>query len=184
MPETSEERNQRTARGPFAAPGRSDRAASGRETASRRQSNDDGSVYARLLGGEVSIEDVIASDDIGAALALDRVVVEGIDRRLIDRHSRTVGMMITHRVLPKSTLQHNSKRPSGRLSPSTSERLVRVLRARRQASDAFGDSNADAWLETPLRRLEGRTPMQMLGTEAGARAVEQLIGRTVHGFNA
>lgn len=140
--------------------------------------------YETSLPHKASLRDVIASDDIEASLALDRIVSEGIDARVLDEHAGTIRMMVGGKVLPKSTLQHNTKRKSGRVSSATSERLVRVLRIRRQASEAFGEENADKWLETPLRRFEGRTPMQMLGTEAGARAVEQFIGRAMHGFNA
>ena len=131
-----------------------------------------------------ALNDIAASGDLDASVELDRIVSIGVEIAVLKQHPETYKMMVAHKVLPKSTLQHNTKRSSGRLSAANSERFVRALRVRQQAMDAFGRDNADAWLETPLRRLDGRTPMEMLGTEAGARAVEQLIGRAVHGFNA
>ena len=131
-----------------------------------------------------ALSEIAASGDLDASVELDRIVSNGVEIAVLKQHPETYKMMVAHKVLPKSTLQHNTKRSSGRLSAANSERFVRALRVRQQAIDAFGRDNADAWLQTPSRRLDGRAPMQMLGTEAGARAVEQLIGRAAHGFNA
>ena len=131
-----------------------------------------------------ALNEIAASGDLDASVELDRIVSNGVEIAVLKQHPETYKMMVAHKVLPKSTLQHNTRHSSGRLSAANSERFVRALRVRQQAMDAFGPGNADAWLETPLRRLDGRTPMEMLGTEAGARAVEQLIRRAVHGFNA
>jgi putative toxin-antitoxin system antitoxin component (TIGR02293 family) len=44
------------------------------------------------------------------------------------------------------------------------------------ANRGFGDfAKAQDWLNQPRVQLGGRTPMEMLGTETGARRVEELL---------
>ncbi len=38
------------------------------------------------------------------------------------------------------------------------------------------------WLQTPNPRLDGHTPQSLLHTDAGCRAVEQLLGQMDEGF--
>ena len=46
----------------------------------------------------------------------------------------------------------------------------------------FEDSErAHRWLKEPQRGLGNRTPLSLLGTEAGAREVEDLLGRIEYG---
>ena len=51
----------------------------------------------------------------------------------------------------------------------------RILRL---AERVFGDPvQARSWLDRPSVQLGGRTPREMLGTEAGARRVEELLAQ-------
>jgi putative toxin-antitoxin system antitoxin component (TIGR02293 family) len=44
------------------------------------------------------------------------------------------------------------------------------------AKRVFGDpAKADAWLDRPSVQLGGRTPRELLATEAGAQRVEELL---------
>jgi putative toxin-antitoxin system antitoxin component (TIGR02293 family) len=75
------------------------------------------------------------------------------------------------------------RKASGRLSSEESEKLLRLSAIFEMTMDLFdGDrENALAWLSSPKRELESRTPLEYSRTEIGAREVENLIGRLEHG---
>ena len=69
-----------------------------------------------------------------------------------------------------------------RLARDESERLVRLIRIHNQAVESFeSEEHARKWLQKPLSIFNGRTPLEMVATEPGARAVEQALGRLEHG---
>jgi putative toxin-antitoxin system antitoxin component (TIGR02293 family) len=70
-----------------------------------------------------------------------------------------------------------------RLDAAHSDRVLRFARLFRLAVDLHdGDAEAArAWLSKPARALDGETPLDHAETEAGAREVENLIGRLEHG---
>jgi putative toxin-antitoxin system antitoxin component (TIGR02293 family) len=78
-----------------------------------------------------------------------------------------------------------SRRRQGgqRLDPGHSDRVLRFARLFRLATALYdGDEEAArAWLNKPARALGGETPLEHAETEAGARAVESLLGRLEHG---
>jgi putative toxin-antitoxin system antitoxin component (TIGR02293 family) len=76
------------------------------------------------------------------------------------------------------------RRLAGRLNEPESERLLRLRRVHEQVLRLCGDNPAQAarWLETPNWGLGGRSPLELLETEVGAREVERLIGQTEHGI--
>jgi putative toxin-antitoxin system antitoxin component (TIGR02293 family) len=61
--------------------------------------------------------------------------------------------------------------------------VLRFARLFRLATELYdGDEEAArAWLSKPARALDGETPLEHAETEAGAREVENLIGRLEHG---
>ena len=76
------------------------------------------------------------------------------------------------------------RRQSGqRLDAGHSDRVLRFARLFRLATELYdGDEEAArAWLSKPARALDGETPLEHAETEAGAREVENLIGRLEHG---
>ena len=75
------------------------------------------------------------------------------------------------------------RKRTGSLSVSESDALYRIASLIARASELFGGSRATAieWLNKPARSFSGETPLMMARTEAGAREVEQLIGRLQHG---
>ncbi|MGH7081561.1 MAG: type II RES/Xre toxin-antitoxin system antitoxin [Acetobacteraceae bacterium] len=86
-------------------------------------------------------------------------------------------------VLPRKTLAN--RRKLGTLTPEQSDRLVRVARVLAAAEETFGDrTKAGAWLRRPTTALAGESPLQLLDTDEGARAVETLLGRIAHGIAA
>ena len=53
------------------------------------------------------------------------------------------------------------------------------------ALETFGnETKARRWLTKPLRQLEGRTAVEMLKTDEGARQIEIILGRIAHGIAA
>jgi putative toxin-antitoxin system antitoxin component (TIGR02293 family) len=87
-------------------------------------------------------------------------------------------------VVPRRTLVHRrSKREP--LTHEESDRAVRIARITSLAEEIFGeDSKAARWLRKPKSRFEGRTPMEVLRTEAGARLVEEMLLQLDYGIFA
>jgi putative toxin-antitoxin system antitoxin component (TIGR02293 family) len=82
--------------------------------------------------------------------------------------------------ISRSTLQR--RKAAGRLSPDESDKIIRYSRLVRQAADFFGDiEKARAWLKHPQYGLGGAVPLDYARTEAGAREVENLLGRMEYG---
>lgn len=75
------------------------------------------------------------------------------------------------------------KKEAQTLSPAESDRIFTILRVYRKAIALFeGDQDkARRWMRRPVRGLGNHVPIDMLVTETGAHAVEQLIGRLEHG---
>lgn len=90
---------------------------------------------------------------------------------------------LDHLVLPRKTLYH--RRKLGRLTAGQSDRLLRVARILALAEETFANrAKAQAWLRRPTRPLADERPLDLLDTEEGARAVEQLLGHIAHGIAA
>jgi putative toxin-antitoxin system antitoxin component (TIGR02293 family) len=74
------------------------------------------------------------------------------------------------------------RKTAGRLSPEESDKVVRFSRLLRQATDLFGNvERGRAWLKFPQYGLGGAIPLDYAKTEAGAREVENLLGRIKYG---
>lgn len=87
-------------------------------------------------------------------------------------------------VIPARTLKHRKARKEA-LSRDESDKLARLIRVYDQAVRVLGDKDkALHWLRKPLRRFAGRTPLEMLPTEFGARMVEETLGQVDHGMFA
>lgn len=87
-------------------------------------------------------------------------------------------------ILPRRTLVHRrSKRE--RLTQEESDRAVRIARITALAEEVFAnEGKAARWLRKPKERFEGRTPMEVLRTEAGARLVEEMLLQLDYGIFA
>ena len=74
------------------------------------------------------------------------------------------------------------RRKARRLQSDESDRIYRMARVLVKAEDVFGDkSKASRWLRRPHPVLNGQVPLELLGTDFGARRVETLLGRIEHG---
>lgn len=87
-------------------------------------------------------------------------------------------------VVPRRTLTHRRARREA-LSRDESDRAVRLARTAALAEQVFADSErAWRWLRASKRQFRGRSPLQLLATEAGARLVEELLYRVDEGMAA
>src|SRR5262245_52665735 len=77
------------------------------------------------------------------------------------------------------------RRSSRRFSKQESDRLMRFARLWWLACDVFeSEDGARAWLKSPQFGLAGAVPLEYAATEAGARAVEDLLRRIDYGVPA
>jgi putative toxin-antitoxin system antitoxin component (TIGR02293 family) len=83
--------------------------------------------------------------------------------------------------LSERTLTRHKGQLQKRLGLVKSDRLYRMARIFALAQEVLEDDrHAIAWLRRPQIGLSGRTPLDMMRTEAGAREVEDLLGRIEH----
>jgi putative toxin-antitoxin system antitoxin component (TIGR02293 family) len=87
-------------------------------------------------------------------------------------------------IIPRRTLVHRKGRRES-LTHDESDRAVRMARITSLAEEVFGDdAKAGRWLRKAKSRFAGRSPLEMLRTEAGARLVEEMVLQLDYGFAA
>jgi putative toxin-antitoxin system antitoxin component (TIGR02293 family) len=75
--------------------------------------------------------------------------------------------------------------PKAPYSIEESDRVVRLTRIQALAEEVLGDvQRANRWLREPLGILDGKSPMEVTRTEAGARLIEQLLAKLEWGAAA
>src|SRR5215208_666050 len=76
-------------------------------------------------------------------------------------------------ILPRRTLSHRVARGEP-LSLEESDRVVRLVRIAAFGEQVFGDRDRFwRWFRATKRQFAGRTPLELVGTEAGGRLVEE-----------
>ena len=133
--------------------------------------------------GKVSPEAAKASAEAFNAVVVGKHVLQVEPVALKWLHNYTDDEIHTF-VVPKRTL---ARRVAARelLSVEETDKAVRLGRIDRLAAGVFGDpAKAHRWLRKPKRSLEGETPLAYLATEAGARAVEEMLNQIDHGILA
>ena len=136
---------------------------------------------AEHLGGAEAIGREVRSD-ADMAMAVDvGFTVEAIDAL---RHRGVTDREIGSLIIKPRTLSHRRANRSN-LTVEESDRAARVARAIALAEKTFGNRDkADRWLHKHLNRLGGRTPMELVRTDAGGRIVENLMARISWGAPA
>jgi putative toxin-antitoxin system antitoxin component (TIGR02293 family) len=82
--------------------------------------------------------------------------------------------------LSKATLHR--RKLEGRLTPAESDRVMRYARLLGRAVEVLeGEDAARRWLSRPQYGLGGAVPLDYAETEAGAREVENVLGRIEYG---
>jgi putative toxin-antitoxin system antitoxin component (TIGR02293 family) len=107
---------------------------------------------------------------------LDFAELEALREELdlpLDRLATLLGMA-------RATLHR--RKSGGRLTSDESDKVVRFARLLGHAVHLFGSAEeARRWLKAPQRGLGGSVPLEYAQTEAGAREVENLLGRIDYG---
>jgi putative toxin-antitoxin system antitoxin component (TIGR02293 family) len=132
------------------------------------------------------LEEMLAVERLDDERDLARLVEERLPTQAVDalRRAGLTDEEIYALVLPRRTLSHRLARRE-RLSVDESDRIVRILRITAFGEDVFGDPGRFwHWFRAPKRRFEGRSPLSLLTTAAGARVVEDLLGAIDEGFAA
>ncbi len=83
--------------------------------------------------------------------------------------------------ISETTIRRRKRR--GRLSAIESDKVFRTVKIFAAAVELFGgDRNAaNVWMRSRVAGLDGKAPLEMLGTGVESNAVFDLIGRLEHG---
>jgi putative toxin-antitoxin system antitoxin component (TIGR02293 family) len=117
---------------------------------------------------------------------LVRLVEDGLATNAIEelRRSGLTDDEIYSLIVPRRTLTHRRARREA-LNREESDRAVRLARLAALAEQVFGErERAWRWLRASKRQFDGRSPLQFMATEAGARLVEELLHRIDEGMAA
>jgi len=131
------------------------------------------------LGGESTFGHPVHTED-----ELQDAIREGFPQSVVEELMRSADLTLRQLAaaldLPVRSLQRH--RREGRLARHESDRLYRLARTVALAKRYIGDpEQAIRWLKRPNRVLGARVPIDLLDTEAGARRVEDLLGRIAYG---
>ena len=134
-----------------------------------------------LLGGEANTGPLHSERDIV------RLIRQGVPTAAVDHFlaaSRLSFNALDPQVLNRRTFKRRQENAQP-LDPAESDRLIRMVSVVASAEETFGDvEKAHLWLNRENRTLGGETPLGMVDTDHGARAVEALLGRIGHGLAA
>lgn len=116
--------------------------------------------------------------------SLDAAVQAGLPKASLGRVADRAGFAgsarnaLIHRVVPSATLKRRL-----RLKPQESERTERLARVVALAEWLWDDQeSAQRFLRTPHAELAGKAPIDVAFTELGARQVEDIVMRALHGL--
>ncbi|MDQ2711177.1 MAG: DUF2384 domain-containing protein [Acidobacteriota bacterium] len=115
---------------------------------------------------------------------LQQAIREGFPSSAVDevlqRASLTLKELSASLDLSPRSLQRRGRQ--GRLAPFESDRLYRFARIVALAKHYLGDDEiATRWLKRSNHALGGKTPLESIDTELGARTVENVLGRIAYG---
>ncbi len=137
---------------------------------------------AQGLASDHSFERYIATSETAARLGqVMRMSIAEFDRTWAGAFSSTE-LALT--VIPERTLARRRANDEF-LTADETEKAIRLARTVLEAKRVFADSDkASRWLRKPNSRFNGQTPLEMLRTETGARAVDEVLGQIDHGIFA
>ncbi len=133
-----------------------------------------------ILGGQKTI-----GRKVNDSIDIDKLIRDGIPYKASNNLQNTLNLTDSEFAealgISKRTLSRLRK-SSSRLSIISSDRLYRITRIFAFAIEVIeGEKEAIAWLHKAQLGLGGRIPLELLNTDAGAREVEDLLGRIEHG---
>jgi putative toxin-antitoxin system antitoxin component (TIGR02293 family) len=131
------------------------------------------------LGGEPVLRRSLKNQtDLQAAIR------DGFPQPVVDEVMQGAGLTLKELAasLDLSPRSLQRRRRHGRLARFESDRLYRLARIVALAKHYLGDDAvATRWMKRPNRALGGKTPLDSIDTELGARTVESLLGRIAYG---
>ncbi|MGC9199649.1 MAG: type II RES/Xre toxin-antitoxin system antitoxin [Acidobacteriaceae bacterium] len=137
-------------------------------------------MFYRRIGVKLGVTSLSSDRDL-ARLVHDRLPLASVES--LSHHGITDEEIYSY-ILPRRTLTHRRTRHES-LTHEESDRAVRIARITSLAEEVFGDEGkASRWLRKAKARFEGRSPLEMLRTEAGARLVEETLLQLDYGFVA
>jgi putative toxin-antitoxin system antitoxin component (TIGR02293 family) len=131
------------------------------------------------LGGEL-----VLGRSLRTETDLQSAIREGFPQTVVGEVMHAAGLTLKELAtsLDLSARSLQRRRREGRLARYESDRLYRLARIVALAKRYLGDDEtATRWLRRPNRALGGSTPLQLIDTELGARAVENVLGRIAYG---
>ena len=132
------------------------------------------------MGGKLGVQPIRSDEDL-ASLVEKRLPAAAVKSLIRGGLSDAEAYRL---VLPRRTLAHRVAKHQP-LSLEESDRAVRVARIAAMAEQVFGEpERAWRWLRKPAQRFEGKAPLEMLASEAGARLVEEALVQIDHGIFA
>ena len=138
-----------------------------------------GGFYVRLQG-KLGVSGIRSDNDL-VALVENRLPANAVKSLVRSGLSDAEAYRL---IVPRRTLAHRIAKHEP-LSREESDKAVRVARATSLAEQTFGEpERAWRWMRKPKRRFGGRTPLELLATEAGARLVEEMLAQIDDGLAA
>ena len=134
----------------------------------------------------VRIQELLGVDRLRTDQDLLKLVEQRLPSRVVEalRQSGLTDDEVYALVVPRRTLTHRRARREA-LSRDESDRVVRVARVVALCGEVFGERERGwKWLRDAKRQFQGRSPVELLATEAGARLVEELLYRIDEGMAA
>jgi putative toxin-antitoxin system antitoxin component (TIGR02293 family) len=131
------------------------------------------------LGGPAVLGRILATED-----DLRSAIREGFSQEVVGSVMDSAGLTLKElsRSLNLSARSLQRRGHQGRLARHESDRIYRLARTVALAKHYIGNKDSAArWLRRPNRALGGSAPLDLMDTEPGARAVENVLGRIAYG---
>ena len=149
------------------------------ETA-QTQSKREAAMFYRRAENKLGVTSVRSDRDL-ARLVDERLPLTSVES--LSHHGMSTEEIYSF-IVPRRTLVHRKTRHEA-LTHEESDRAVRIARIASLAEEVFGeDAKAARWLRKAKIRFDGRSPLEMLRTEAGVRLVEDMLLQLDYGFVA
>ena len=136
---------------------------------------------ADLLGGASALGQAVTTE-LDLAAQVKRGLPSASLAHVVKEFRPLLSLQSIYAVIGSERTLQRKQLNRQRLSQGESDRLARLARLAVRAQEALGARETGyRWLVTPNRALEGRQPLALLDTDAGATAVEDVLGRIEHG---
>ena len=120
----------------------------------------------------------------------EQAQAESLGGKVVQLQPRELGVWAGHfsleeldeLVIPKRTLARRKARHEA-LTVEESDKALRLARVSSEADRVFGDpAKSSRWLRKPNAALAGNRPLDLLKSETGSRAIDELLGQIDHGM--